>query len=189
MRLVLLIIGRFFNVAGRFWWKCVAMRFVKSMFAECGKNVVIGKGGSFHHKDVHIGSNSSIGPNACFISAIAHIRIGNHVMFGPHVFLIAGGHRMDIIGRYMNDIRANEKRQDDDRDIIIEDDVWIGANAIILRGVKIGKGSVIAAGSVVTKDVERYCIYGGVPAKKIRQRFTDEQIEEHERTLYGVIKH
>ena len=73
--------------------------------------------------------------------------------------------------------------------IHIEDDVWIGANAIILRGVKIGKGSVIAAGSVVTKDVERYCIYGGVPAKKIRQRFTDEQIEEHERTLYGVIKH
>lgn len=110
-------------------------------------------------------------------------------MFGPHVFLIAGGHRMDIIGRYMNDIRSNEKRRDDDRDIIIEDDVWIGANAMILRGVRVGKGSVIAAGSVVTKDVEPYCIYGGVPAKKIRQRFTNEQIEEHERTLYGVIKH
>ncbi len=76
MRLVLSIIGRFFNVAGRFWWKYIAMRFVKSMFAECGNNVVIGKGGSFHYKHVHIGSNSSIGPNACFISAIAHIYKG-----------------------------------------------------------------------------------------------------------------
>ncbi len=110
-------------------------------------------------------------------------------MFGPHVFLIAGGHRMDIIGRYMNDISASEKRPDDDRDIIIEDDVWIGANAMILRGARVGKGSVIAAGSVVTKDVEPYCIYGGVPAKKIRHRFAEEQIEDHERKLYGVIEH
>lgn len=60
MRLVLSIIGRFFNVAGRFWWKYIAMNFVKSMFADCGKNVVIGKSGSFHYKHVHIGSNSSL---------------------------------------------------------------------------------------------------------------------------------
>lgn len=55
-------------------------------------------------------------------------------------------------------------------DIIIDDDVWIGAGAIILTGVTIGKGSVIAAGSIVTKDVEPYTIVGGNPAKLIKKR-------------------
>ena len=52
--------------------------------------------------------------------------------------------------------------------VIIKDDVWIGANVKILPGVIIGEGSVIAAGAVVTKDVEPYSLYGGVPAKKIK---------------------
>ena len=56
-----------------------------------------------------------------------------------------------------------------DEPIIIEDEVWIGANVTILPGVRIGKCSVIGAGSVVTKDVEEYSIYAGVPARKIRQ--------------------
>lgn len=60
---------------------------------------------------------------------------------------------------------------------IIGNDVWIGARAMILSGVKIGDGAVIAAGAVVTKDVEPYTIVGGVPAKPIRKRFTDEQID------------
>lgn len=60
---------------------------------------------------------------------------------------------------------------------IIGNDVWIGARAIILSGVNIGDGAVIAAGAVVTKDVEPYTIVGGVPAKPIRKRFTDEQID------------
>ena len=60
---------------------------------------------------------------------------------------------------------------------IIGNDVWIGARAMILSGVKIGDGAVIAAGAVVVKDVEPYTIVGGVPAKPIRKRFTDEQID------------
>jgi acetyltransferase-like isoleucine patch superfamily enzyme len=54
--------------------------------------------------------------------------------------------------------------------VIIEDDCWVGANSIILPGVTIGQGSIIAAGSVVTKDVEAFSIVGGVPAKKIKDR-------------------
>ncbi len=53
---------------------------------------------------------------------------------------------------------------------IIEDDVWIGRNAIIMPGVRIGKGSIVGAGAVVTKNVEPYSIVGGVPAKLIRKR-------------------
>jgi acetyltransferase-like isoleucine patch superfamily enzyme len=58
--------------------------------------------------------------------------------------------------------------------VIIEDDVWIGLGSIILSGVKIHEGSIVAAGSVVTKDVAPYSIYAGNPAKKICNRFTDE---------------
>jgi acetyltransferase-like isoleucine patch superfamily enzyme len=70
--------------------------------------------------------------------------------------------------------------------IVIEDDVWIGLGSIVLSGVKIGIGSIIAAGSVVTKDVEPYSIYGGNPAKKIRNRFdSEEQLIEH-KILYQM---
>ncbi|EMF49988.1 Acetyltransferase [Streptococcus parauberis KRS-02109] len=58
--------------------------------------------------------------------------------------------------------------------IIVEDDVWIGTNAIIMSGVTLGKGSIIAAGSVVTKSVPAYTIVGGIPAKVIKERFSEE---------------
>lgn len=61
--------------------------------------------------------------------------------------------------------------------VYIGNDVWIGSNAVLLGGIKIGDGAVIAAGAVVTQDVEPYTIVGGVPAKLIRKRFTDEQID------------
>lgn len=60
--------------------------------------------------------------------------------------------------------------------IEIGNDVWIGAHAIIMGGIKIGDGAIIAAGSLITKDVSPYTIVGGVPAKKIRMRFSDEEI-------------
>lgn len=63
-------------------------------------------------------------------------------------------------------------------DIIVKDDVWIGRNALIMSGVNIGQGAVIAAGAVVTKDVPPYAIVGGVPAKVIRYRFEEEIINE-----------
>lgn len=63
-------------------------------------------------------------------------------------------------------------------DIVVGDDVWIGQRAMIMSGVHIGQGAVIAAGAVVTKDVPPYAIYGGVPAKLIKKRFSDDVIEK-----------
>ena len=68
--------------------------------------------------------------------------------------------------------------------VVIEDDVWVGANVTILKGVTIGRGSVIAAGGIVNKSTPPYSINGGVPAKTIRFRFTFDDILEHERILY-----
>ena len=100
-------------------------------------------------------------------------------MFGPHVTMITGGHRTDVIGRYMIDITDKEKRPEDDRDIVIESDVWVGANATILRGVTVGQGSVIAAGAVVTRDVPPYSIVGGVPARVLKMRFDEQTQKKH----------
>ena len=66
---------------------------------------------------------------------------------------------------------------------MIQDDVWVGANSIILRGVTVGEGSVIAAGSIVTKDVMSYSVVGGSPAKFLKMRFTEEEIIRHKTNL------
>ncbi|WP_081454588.1 hypothetical protein [Sphaerochaeta globosa] len=100
-------------------------------------------------------------------------------MFGPNVTVITGGHRTDILGRKMSTITNNEKLPTDDQDIVFEGDNWIGANSTILRGTRIGVGSIIAAGAVVTKNVEPYAVYGGVPAKRIKYRFSEDKLREH----------
>lgn len=76
-----------------------------------------------------------------------------------------------------------QKRPEDDQDVIIESDVWIGCNVTILKGVTIGKGSVVAAGAVVTKSCPPYSVIGGVPAKVIKKRFTEDEIVKHEDLL------
>lgn len=73
----------------------------------------------------------------------------------------------------MDEVSAAEKLPENDRPVTIEEDVWCGANVTILKGVAIGKGSVIAAGAVVTKNVGEYEIWGGTPARKIKNRFKD----------------
>jgi acetyltransferase-like isoleucine patch superfamily enzyme len=92
------------------------------------------------------------------------IQIGNYVHTGANVMMFAFNHCTELTG-----IPTIEQDYLDG-DIIIEDDVWIGAGSIILAGVHIGKGAVIAANSVVTKDVPENAIAGGIPAKIIKYR-------------------
>lgn len=168
----------------RAWNKAVVTPIKKSALGSCGKNVTLGRrlkmSGS---KNLHIGNNVSIGEDARFMCTLAKIKLGDNIMFGPGVTCITGGHRMDLLGRYMISVTNAEKRPEDDRDIVFEGDNWIGANVTVLRGVTIGEGAVVAAGAVVTKDVPAYSIVGGVPAKVIKMRFTDEEIAEHKRIL------
>ncbi len=118
--------------------------------------------------NVIFGDNIFIGPGCLLLSTKAKIIIGNNVMFGPNVSIITGNHRINVKGVPM--ISVTEKQTDDDEDVVIEDDVWIGAGAIVLKGVRIGTGSIVAAGSVVTKDIPAYHIYMGVPERKIIER-------------------
>lgn len=152
-------------------YKIIVMPFKKAMLDKCGKKVYIGENTDITYKNVVVGNHVSIGKNAVFMSTRAKIIIKDHVMFAPNVFVITGGHRTDVKGKFMDEIKDEDKILENDQDIIFEGDNWIGANAIILKGVTVGKGAVIAAGSVVTHDVEPYSISGGIPCKTIKMRF------------------
>ncbi|WP_300749078.1 DapH/DapD/GlmU-related protein [uncultured Alistipes sp.] len=131
--------------------------------------------------NVYIGNNVFIPTGATFLSSEARIIIGNNVMFGPNVMIATGNHRIDVIDKYMIDVK--EKREKDDEDVIIENDVWIGMNAMILKGVHIGEGSVIGAGAIVTKDIPPYSIVTSAGGIRIRPRFTEEDITKHKKIM------
>lgn len=111
-------------------------------------------------KGLTMGHHSSIGAFS-YIGCSGQITIGEHVMIGPRCTMIAEQHNFKDINIPMQKQGVSQKG------IIIEDDVWIGANVTILDGVTIRSGCVIGAGAVVTKSTEPHGIYVGVPAKKI----------------------
>lgn len=170
------LIGKFFINIERLKNYCIK-KYLKKQFKACGKNVYIGSGCTFTGKNISIGEDVSIGKNCCMSTTNGEIVIGNHVMFGPGVHIHGGNHKIHELGKFMKEIRKTEN--DYDGKVIIEDDVWIGANAIILKGVKIGGGSVVGAGSVVSKDIPEYSIYTGVSEPIIRDRFTAEEKMKH----------
>lgn len=111
---------------------------------------------------------------------INRLIIGNYCSIGGEcVFVVSGEHYFDRISTFPFKVKCLEEPLEgvSKGDIIIKDDVWIGYRSIILSGITIGQGAVIAAGSVVTKDVPPYAIVGGNPARVIKYRF-DENIRE-----------
>ena len=156
-------------------------KYITAQFSSVGKDVYIGKNGIFTYKNITIGNDVYIGANAVFQSSYGKIVIGSHVMFGPGVHIHGGNHKIHEIGELLK--HTSQKKQGDDGVVTIEDDCWIGANAIILNNVVIGKGSVIGAGSVVTKDVPPYSIYTGSPGMKLRDRFSSDSLKVHEQLL------
>ena len=99
-------------------------------------------------------------------------------MTGPNLTIITGDH-FTPPGRYMKSVTDAEKPPCCDADVVIGDDVWIGANVTILKGVHIGRSAIIAAGAVVTHDIPEFAIAGGVPAKVIKYKWTEEEREFH----------
>lgn len=118
------------------------------------------------------------------------LKIGNFCSFAKNTFFCLGGeHDYKTLSTYPFESRISDNKitSFSKGDIVIGDDVWIGVNVTILSGVKIGQGAIIAAGSVVTKDVEPYSIYGGVPARLIKKRFSDEIIEKLKKVDYSTL--
>ena len=150
-----------------------------------GKNIFIGRMVYMWAKhNIIIGNDFYIGK---YSQIECDAEIGNQVIFANHVALIGKyDHHYQQVGvpiRLASQIRdKNYNWKGLEEKTIIENDVWIGYGSIILGGVKICEGSIIAAGSLVTKNVDPFSIYGGSPAKKIGNRFPNQQdLEEHKR--------
>lgn len=164
-------------------YRGVQIIILKSSWRAAGKKVRFFPGDSyFHYGNIALGDDVYIGPRAMFISSDSTITIGNKVMFGPGVTISTGDHNISRPGIFIKDNLV--KNPENDLPVVIEDDVWIGSNVIILKGITIGRGSVVAAGSLVTRNVPPYCIFAGLPAKMMKHRFTQAEVIAHEKVLY-----
>jgi len=126
---------------------------------QIGRHVYLGA----FSTDLAIGRNSVLNRHA-YIDARGGITIGADVLIGPYARLVSYEHVFDDTGVPI--IRQGVRTAE----IVIEDDVWIGAGATVLAGVRIGRGSVIAAGAVVTRSCDPFSVLAGVPARLIRRR-------------------
>lgn len=148
---------------------------------HCGRDTFL-----WANKQLEIGDNFYLGKHSIIETNCV---IGNNVIIANHV---------GIVGRYDHNyqqvgvpVRLAMQIRDVDYDwkgkdelTVIGDDVWIGYGAIILSGVKIANGTIVAAGSIVTKDTEPYSIYAGSPARKVKERFdTEDKKRKHIKML------
>ena len=144
----------------------IALRsgFYKLLFARLDGFAFIYPGAYIDHSmNIHAGRSLAINTGV-FISARAPLTFGNGVLVGPNVVMVTSNHRYDRTDRPISE-QGHELAP-----ITIGDDCWIGANAVILGGVKVAEGTIVSAGAVVTRDTEPYSIVAGAPAGKIGDR-------------------
>lgn len=156
--------------------KLVTRPILKMKLKYVGTNFRFGHSSIFNMPSSFcIGDNFFSGPYTYF-SSNKHtpINIGDNVMFGPYCKVIGGNHNITEVSTTMMDAPF----LGGGKGIVIENDVWIGAGSTILDGARIREGVVLGAGIVISNDTVPYCVYGGVPAKLIRKRFSVEDIEK-----------
>ena len=168
--------------------RSITRLYLKNSFAKSWRNknphnLTVAGDKEFPIEVVQVGNGSygMLHIQSLFEQAGEKLTIGNFVSIAPGVqFLLGVNHQINTLTTYPLYSRLIEPSNKDalnNGPIIIEDEVWLGTDAIIMSGVTIGKGAMIAAGAVVTKDVPPYAIVGGVPAKLIRYKFSEEIID------------
>lgn len=156
-----MIVFAFANLRSKFWGL-----FLKKIGVGCQFMSGVKMGSPFQ---VEIGSHVGINHHV-ELGGQFGLKIGDYVMIGPYSQILTANHRFD------NPQVPMKLQGIDGGPIVIEDDVWIGAFVVILPNVRVGRGSIIGAHSVVTHDVEPYSIMGGVPAKLIKYRSAKQNI-------------
>ena len=149
------------NCCLSFGAKRIRVVLAKGFVKHIGNNVNIEKGAVFG-RSITIGNNSGVGIN-CIIQG--KVTIHDNVIMGPEVYIYTRNHRHDMLN-----IPMIQQGFEEEREVVIDDDVWIGSRVTILPGVHVGKGSILGAASVITKDVPPYVIMGGNPAKILKER-------------------
>ena len=162
-------------------WSNIDAYIEEGVKVDCQSMVRIGRGSSIRRfstiiaKDkshstkqlssLEIGGNTYIGEYNNIRAAGGKIVVGSNCLISQHVSIIASNHQIK------REQLISEQGWDEERkDVTIEDDVWIGTNAVILPGISVHKGAVVAAGAIVTKDIPEYAIVAGNPARIIKYR-------------------
>ena len=176
------------NIIARIWNKAIDTLYTATFPNVEGSCRINHKTSIGCKSNLIMGECSSIGNVATIMNTRAKVVIGKHFVSGPGLTIITGDH-MPVVGRFLNAVSDADKdlldvNHEYDKDVAIEDDVWTGYGVTIMKGVTIGRGSIVAARAMVNKDVPPYCIVGGVPAKVLKFRWTIDQILEHESKLY-----
>ena len=161
----------------RMWW----LLHFRYRLRACGRGTYLAGRAFIMPNVAWIGAHTFLG-DGCHL-AVLDIVIGNYVMFASHVAVVGGDHRFDVVGTPM--VRTG---LDDWKPVRVEDDVWVGHGAIIMHGVTLGEGCIVAAGSVVTRDVPPYQVVAGVPARRLRDRFDADRMAAHRAALAEMRK-
>jgi maltose O-acetyltransferase len=163
-----------FQPLGKFAKMCRAIA-CKRLFRYCGERVNVERGANFYTGwEIELGDDSSLGID-CMIPY--DLKVGKDVMMGPYVIIIGENHNYSDV-----EVPMRLQGYTTFPPVRIEDDVWIGARAIILPGLTIGRGAIIAAGAVVTKNVPPYAICAGNPARIIKFR-NNEIVQSVEKVI------
>lgn len=166
------LVYKILDGVSRAYNKLLLLPALRRSFAACGDNVTLGRHCEVAGAgNIYFGHDVYLGPRATLLTTRAKIHVGDYVMSGPNLTVITGDHRIDILDRPMMTLADEDKLPENDQDVIIGDDVWMGSGVTVLKGVCVSDHCVIAAGSVVTKNVEpEYSIWGGVPARCLGSR-------------------
>lgn len=157
-----------------FMWP-VKWYIIRASLKRIGKNFRFGYNSEFaDHRLIEVGDNVFMGLNTV-INTTVPVNIGDNVMFGRSVTIMGGDHNISEVGTPMRFVKTGGKNVP----VKIEKDAWIGSNVIILKGVTIGEGAVVAAGSVVVKSLPPYSVCVGNPCKPKRLRFNDDDLQKH----------
>lgn len=156
----------------------------KSKFGYCADNVILTPPLFLGNmKNIYLYENTCLAANSFISATNAKFIVKRNCSIAERLTVHTGDHAM-VVGRLCSSITELEKPGGYDKDVVVESDVWIGCNVTLLSGVHIGRGAIVTAGAVVTKNVLPYSIVGGVPARFIKFKWDIEQILEHESTLY-----
>ena len=113
-------------------WRYLNRKRTMKKFAHVGENFRIESPYNIAgHKNITFGDSTYIGPNSVIYATRAKLTVGSHFVAGPGLAVITGDHRIDVVGKYIDEVRGNDKLPENDQDVFIGDDVWCGANVTI----------------------------------------------------------